>query len=233
MVTGGVRGRDRAALRRTHCFADRRVVNVFRVLLLVLVARRGAVALYGLLVANVSAAGGERAWPWAASRPGILGFLTGGFGGPAGRARLRWRALGAAFLGGLFVMGACGALAGAIVLGILTGGLRRVPRRRLSAPPPSSRGLGRHPFKVEIRGSNPLGGTRVAVSSFLLPYTQAGRVSPEPLIGPFKAGVSCVQKFRPFRARIGRFWPVRRVHQCWRSHSDPVVDTRTNERAGG
>ena len=29
-------------------------------------------------------------------------------------------------------------------------------RRR---PPPSSRGLGRHPFKVEIRGSNPLGGT--------------------------------------------------------------------------
>ena len=25
--------------------------------------------------------------------------------------------------------------------------------------PPSSRGLGRHPFKVEIRGSNPLGGT--------------------------------------------------------------------------
>src|SRR4029077_12727108 len=27
------------------------------------------------------------------------------------------------------------------------------------ALPPSSRGLGRHPFKVEIRGSNPLGGT--------------------------------------------------------------------------
>ena len=27
--------------------------------------------------------------------------------------------------------------------------------------PPSSRGLGRHPFKVEIRGSNPLGGTTV------------------------------------------------------------------------
>ena len=26
------------------------------------------------------------------------------------------------------------------------------------ASPPSSRGLGRHPFKVEIRGSNPLGG---------------------------------------------------------------------------
>ena len=28
--------------------------------------------------------------------------------------------------------------------------------------PPSSRGLGRHPFKVEIRGSNPLGGTTLA-----------------------------------------------------------------------
>src|SRR4030066_2070496 len=27
------------------------------------------------------------------------------------------------------------------------------------ASPPSSRGLGRPPFKVEIRGSNPLGGT--------------------------------------------------------------------------
>src|SRR5688500_12470319 len=27
--------------------------------------------------------------------------------------------------------------------------------------PPSSRGLGRHPFKVEIRGSNPLGGTKL------------------------------------------------------------------------
>ena len=37
------------------------------------------------------------------------------------------------------------------------------PRRPLlhsaGASPPSSRGLGRHPFKVEIRGSNPLGGT--------------------------------------------------------------------------
>ena len=28
-------------------------------------------------------------------------------------------------------------------------------------PPPSSRGLGRHPFKVEIAGSNPAGGTRI------------------------------------------------------------------------
>jgi hypothetical protein len=27
--------------------------------------------------------------------------------------------------------------------------------------PPSSRGLGRHPFKVEIAGSNPAGGTRI------------------------------------------------------------------------
>jgi hypothetical protein len=32
--------------------------------------------------------------------------------------------------------------------------------------PPSSRGPGRHPFKVEIRGSNPLGGTK--------PGTQTG-----------------------------------------------------------
>ena len=34
------------------------------------------------------------------------------------------------------------------------------PRR--ATVPPSSRGLGRHPFKVEIRGSNPLGGTTSA-----------------------------------------------------------------------
>ena len=35
---------------------------------------------------------------------------------------------------------------------------------RAGAPntPPSSRGLGRHPFKVEIAGSNPAGGTRVS-----------------------------------------------------------------------
>src|SRR3990172_6568063 len=32
------------------------------------------------------------------------------------------------------------------------------------ASPPSSRGLGRHPFKVEIRGSNPLGGTPAVFS---------------------------------------------------------------------
>ena len=33
---------------------------------------------------------------------------------------------------------------------------RTLPR---TVPPPSSRGLGRRPFKAEIRGSNPLGGT--------------------------------------------------------------------------
>ena len=40
--------------------------------------------------------------------------------------------------------------------GSLTGTLGR-PSRRVA--PPSSRGLGRHPFKVEITGSNPVGGT--------------------------------------------------------------------------
>ena len=34
-----------------------------------------------------------------------------------------------------------------------------LPARLGPAGPPSSRGLGRHPFKVEITGSNPVGGT--------------------------------------------------------------------------
>ncbi len=35
------------------------------------------------------------------------------------------------------------------------------------ALPPSSRGLGRHPFKVEITGSNPVGGTTVKADDHL------------------------------------------------------------------
>jgi hypothetical protein len=34
-----------------------------------------------------------------------------------------------------------------------------------SGSPPSSRGLGRHPFKVEIAGSNPAGGTKIPCPS--------------------------------------------------------------------
>jgi hypothetical protein len=95
-----------------------------RVMLIVLMIGAGAVALYGLLV-DTSATrlplvvsglfvGGLAA--------GIFGFSLAGSAVRLGSSGRGGRALGAAFLGGLFVMGACGALAGAIVLGILTGG---------------------------------------------------------------------------------------------------------------
>ena len=76
------------------------------------------------------------------------------------------RAFGYALLGGLAAVlaGGC-AFAAASILALVQHDLTRgrgspgpsgtLRRRR----PPSSRGPGRHPFKVEIRGSNPLGGT--------------------------------------------------------------------------
>ena len=72
-----------------------------------------------------------------------------------------------AVLGGLAAIVGGGCLAAAVILFLLApAGLTRLegarpgPSARLRpAAPPSSRGLGRHPFKVEIRGSNPLGGT--------------------------------------------------------------------------
>jgi hypothetical protein len=99
-------------------------VSVFRALLLILVIGAGAVALYGLLVETSTmrlplvvsslAVGGIAA--------GILGFSLAGSAIRLGERGRGLAATGVAILGGLFVMGAAGALAGAIVLGILTGG---------------------------------------------------------------------------------------------------------------
>ena len=83
----------------------------------------------------------------------------------AGRCWSRWSAADAAIVGAGFLAGAssCSWSPAAALTG-RRGALER-PREDplLDSPrapvPPSSRGLGRHPFKVEIRGSNPLGGT--------------------------------------------------------------------------
>ena len=51
----------------------------------------------------------------------------------------------------------------------------------LPGSPPSSRGLGRHPFKVEIRGSNPLGGTtrrRSGLTQCAIIGLRAGHAAP-------------------------------------------------------
>ncbi len=88
-----------------------------------------------------------------------------------------WRAGIAGRGGQALVLGVGGGIAVIIGAGCLAGGDHPLPavpdphglRRPAPDPlvdsgrpvPPSSRGLGRHPFKVEIRGSNPLGGTSV------------------------------------------------------------------------
>ena len=77
------------------------------------------------------------------------------------------RALGLGVGGGIAAIIGAGCLAGAVILFLLSQPRLRPPGPGARGPlvdsrgtrPPSSRGLGRHPFKVEIRGSNPLGGT--------------------------------------------------------------------------
>ncbi len=99
-------------------------MTIARVMLLILMVGAGAVALYGLLLDTSAtrlplvvaglAVGGIAA--------GLFGFSVAGSAMRLGRRGSGGRALIAAFVGGLFVIGACGALAGAMVLGILTGG---------------------------------------------------------------------------------------------------------------
>ncbi len=95
-------------------------MNALRVMLFVLMAGAAVVVLYGLLVQTslplvVSglAIGGIAA--------GVFGFSLAGLAARAGEKGHVGRATLAAFVGGLFVLGAAGALAGAIILGILTG----------------------------------------------------------------------------------------------------------------
>lgn len=97
-------------------------MTVVRAMLLVLVIGAMAVALYGLLVDT----SGLRL-PMIVSglavvgiASGVLGFSLAGSAIRLGERERGGRALLVAFIGGLFVMGAAGALAGAIVLGILT-----------------------------------------------------------------------------------------------------------------
>jgi hypothetical protein len=97
-------------------------VTVFRGLLFVLFVGAAAVVLFGLLggvstvqlplVVSGLAVGGVAS--------GILGFSLASAAVRQGETGRGGRALGLAFVGGLFVLGASGALAGAIVLGILT-----------------------------------------------------------------------------------------------------------------
>jgi hypothetical protein len=98
-------------------------VTVMRALLLVLIVGAAAVVLFGLFTADP----GIRL-PMIVSgfavlgiASGILGFSLAGSAARLGERGQAGRALLVAFAGGLFVMGAAGALAGAIVLGILTG----------------------------------------------------------------------------------------------------------------
>jgi hypothetical protein len=97
----------------------------FRVMLSILIVGSGLVAAYALFVDQSSAK-----LPLLVASLSVFGITLGIFGfvlagmavrnGEDGRAG---RALGIAFLGGLFVLVAAGSLAMAIVLGILAGGV--------------------------------------------------------------------------------------------------------------
>jgi hypothetical protein len=99
-------------------------MTAFRLLLLILIIGAGAISLYGLLVETSSLR-----LPMIVSSLAVAGIAAGIFGFSLAGSAIRLgergrggRATLVAILGGLFVMGAAGALAGAIVLGILTGG---------------------------------------------------------------------------------------------------------------
>src|SRR5207253_10853616 len=94
-----------------------------RAMLIVVVIGSAALALYGLLIDNSGVK-----LPLVVSSLAVLGFSLGllSFIGAAAAIRSGeegrvWRALGLAFVGGLGVLIAAGSLAGALILGILTG----------------------------------------------------------------------------------------------------------------
>ena len=99
-------------------------MNLLRVMLVVLVLGAAVVVAYALFIDLSSAK-----LPLLVAALAVFGLASGilGFGLAGSAVRLAeirrdGAALGVAFLGGLFVMAAAGALAGAIVLGILTAG---------------------------------------------------------------------------------------------------------------
>ncbi len=95
-------------------------MSVLRAMLLLLMVGAGAVALYGLFVSS-SVPIVVSGLAVSGITAGLLGFSLAGSAIRLGEQGRGGRALLMAFVGGLFVMGAAGALAGAIVLGILTG----------------------------------------------------------------------------------------------------------------
>ncbi len=97
-------------------------MTILRAMLFVLFVGALAVALYGLLVASpdVRLPLIVSGLAVAGIAAGILGFSLAGSAIRLGERGRLGRALLVAFVGGLFVMGAAGALAGAIVLGLLT-----------------------------------------------------------------------------------------------------------------
>jgi hypothetical protein len=99
-------------------------MNVLRVMLLVLMVGAAAVALFGLFADT----GATVRLPMVVSGLAVAGIAAGIFGFSMATSAVRIGGEGrtgaatlVAFVGGLFVLGAAGALAGAIVLGILTG----------------------------------------------------------------------------------------------------------------
>ena len=100
-------------------------MSVLRVMLVVLMIGAGLVALFGLVS---DSAGGARL-PLVVSglavggvAAGVFGFSLAGSAVQLGQRGYLGRATLVAFVGGLFVLGAAGALSGAIILGILTVG---------------------------------------------------------------------------------------------------------------
>jgi len=98
-------------------------MNVIRLMLFVVVIGAALVAGYGLFIETSDAK-----LPLVVSglavlglALGILGFMLAGLAIQIGGEGRGLKALGIALLGGLAVMVAAGSLAGAIILGILTG----------------------------------------------------------------------------------------------------------------
>src|SRR5580765_3512340 len=71
-----------------------------------------------------------------------------------------------------------------------------------AAAPPSSSGLGHHPFKVEITGSNPVGGTKTLCAIFLSPARALCHlIDPAPPIACLMSDKLSTDRSRPIRLR--------------------------------
>jgi hypothetical protein len=98
-------------------------MTVLRVMLIVLMIGAALIALYGLLVdtSPVRLPLVVSGLAVAGIAAGIFGFSLAGSAVRLGQRGFAGRGTLVAFVGGLFVLGAAGALSGAIILGILTG----------------------------------------------------------------------------------------------------------------